>query len=226
MVPEVQIQDQAYKLLRRRVSLVLGQWSPIKYGEMNTDALFQIFQHLLNREDPLNDLVVRITAGRQLRNVLEPYEFASAHFMPYAQSTLGNLMALVQEVELSETKMGLLETVRVVVVKMEHHVSLMDAAILEDDINETADCSFRRSDSLAAPATLGRVGRRTPDEAGNFESSLGLDPFAEAGIRAVSSAHPSLDSKLRTPRFSESFHALSVPFIDSQFPGNLGVPLG
>lgn len=128
MVPEVQIQEQEYKLLRRRISLVLGQWAPIKYGEMNTDAVFQIFQHLLTREDPLNDLVVRITAGRQLRHVLDPYEFTPAHFLPYAQSTLGNLMALVQDVELAETKMGLLETVRVAVVKMEHHVSILVAA--------------------------------------------------------------------------------------------------
>lgn len=125
MVPEVQIQDQEYKLLRRRISLVLGQWAPIKYGEMNTDAVFQIFQHLLNKDDPLNDLVVRITAGRQLRHVLDPYEFTSVHFLPYAQSILGNLMALVQDVELAETKMGLLETVRVAVVKLEHHVSII-----------------------------------------------------------------------------------------------------
>lgn len=123
MVAEVQIQDQEYRLLRRRIALVLGQWVPVKYGELNTHAVFQIFQHLLNKEDPLNDLVVRITAGRQLSHVLDPYEFSPAHFLPYAQSILGNLMALVQEVELSETKMGLLETVRVAVVKMEHHVS-------------------------------------------------------------------------------------------------------
>jgi hypothetical protein len=125
MVTEVQIQDQQYRLLRRRIALVLGQWVPVKYSELNTDAIFQIFQHLLNKDDPLNDLVVRITAGRQLTQVLDPYEFQAAHFMPFAQSVLGNLMSLVQEVEMPETKMGLLETVRVAVVKMEHHVSSM-----------------------------------------------------------------------------------------------------
>jgi len=135
MVTEVQIQDQQYRLLRRRIALVLGQWVPVKYGDLNTDAIFQIFQHLLNRADPLNDLVVRITAGRQLSHVLDPYEFTAAHFMPFAQSIFGNLMSLVQEVELSETKMGLLETVRVAVVKMEHHVSSMRISF-GSDINQ------------------------------------------------------------------------------------------
>lgn len=87
------------------------------------NAVYQVYQHLLSKEDPLNDLVVRITAGRQLRNVLEPYEFSPTDFLPYVQSILGSLMSLIQEIEVSETKMGLLETVRVVVVKLEHHVS-------------------------------------------------------------------------------------------------------
>lgn len=125
VVPEVQIQDPEYRLLRRRIPMVLGQWVPIQYEKLNIDAIYQIFQHLLNKDDPLNDLVVRITAGRQLCNIIEPFEFTSAAFIPYAPSILASLMSLVQEVEISETKMGLLETVRVVVVKMESHVSSM-----------------------------------------------------------------------------------------------------
>ncbi|KAJ5157226.1 uncharacterized protein N7482_008326 [Penicillium canariense] len=130
MVPEVQIQDHEYRLLRRRIAVVLGQWIPVKPGQLNRDAVYQIFQHLLNKADPLNDLVVRITAGRQLRNVLDPWEFTPEGFMPYAQSILGSLMSLVQEVEVAETKMGLLETVRVAVVKMENHIGAFSDQIL------------------------------------------------------------------------------------------------
>ncbi|CAG7924157.1 unnamed protein product [Penicillium olsonii] len=123
MVPEVQSQEQEYRLLRRRIALVLGQWVPVKPGELNMNAVYQIFQHLLNSSDPLNDLVVRITAGRQLRNVLDPYLFAPEVFLPFAPAILGSLMSLVQETESSETKMGLLETVRTVVVKLEDHIA-------------------------------------------------------------------------------------------------------
>ncbi|KAJ5625877.1 hypothetical protein N7510_002186 [Penicillium lagena] len=130
MVPEVQIQDQEYKVIRRRVAIVLGQWVPVKPGEVNRNATYQIFQHLLNKQDPLNDLVVRITAGRQLRNVLDPYEFSPTEFMPFAPTILENLMALVQEVESTDTKMGLLETVRVAVVKLEDHIAPFSDQIL------------------------------------------------------------------------------------------------
>ena len=123
MVPEVQIQDQEYRLLRRRIAIVLGQWVPVQPEKLNTNAIYHIFQHLLNKNDPLNDLVVRITAGRQLSKIVEPYEFTAEQFFPFAQSIFGSLMSLVQEAELAETKMGLLETVRVIVVKLERHVS-------------------------------------------------------------------------------------------------------
>lgn len=122
LVPEVQIQEQGYNLLRRRIAIVLGQWFPVKLEQLNRNAIYQIFQYMLSKQDSLNDLVVRITAGRQLRNVLDPYEFSPTEFMPYAPSILQDLMGLIQEVELSESKMALLDTVCAIVIKMEHHV--------------------------------------------------------------------------------------------------------
>lgn len=127
LVTEVQIEEPGYNVLRRRIAIVLGQWVPVKPDELNSSAIYQIFQHLLNKQDGLNDLVVRITAGRQLRGVLDPYEFTPAGFMPYAPSILQNLMSLIQEAELPDTKMGLLETVRVAVIKMEDHVCILCA---------------------------------------------------------------------------------------------------
>ncbi|PKY04285.1 ARM repeat-containing protein [Aspergillus campestris IBT 28561] len=130
LVPEVQIQEEGYNLLRRRIAILLGQWVPVKFDQLNRDAIYQIFQHLLGQQDPLNDLVVRITAGRQLKYVMEPFEFTPAGFLPYAPAILRDLMSLVQEVDLSETKMGLLDTVRTAVIKMEDHINPFSDQIL------------------------------------------------------------------------------------------------
>lgn len=128
LVPEVQIQGQGYNVLRRRIAILLGQWVPVKAEELNMNAVYQTFQYLLSKQDPLNDLVVRVTAGRQLREVLNPYEFSPSSFMPYAPSILQSLLSLVQEVELPESKMALLDTVRAIVIKMENHVRLSTVA--------------------------------------------------------------------------------------------------
>jgi hypothetical protein len=76
----------------------------------------------MDKNDPLNDQVVRVTAGRKFREVADEWEFHADNFLPYAPVTLERLMALVQEVELPETKMALLNTISVVVERLEHNV--------------------------------------------------------------------------------------------------------
>ncbi|KAJ9611710.1 hypothetical protein H2200_004894 [Cladophialophora chaetospira] len=122
LVPEVQMKEPNYNLLRRRTAILLGQWVPIKPETLDRVAVYQIFAHLLASHEPLNDHVVRVTAARQLRLILEPFEFKYADFQPYATPLLENVMSLVAETELSETKMALLETVRVAVTRLEGQI--------------------------------------------------------------------------------------------------------
>ncbi|KAI4253220.1 MAG: hypothetical protein LQ352_003820 [Teloschistes flavicans] len=119
---EVQLQQPGYNVLRRRISIVLGQWLVVKNG-LDRELVYQIFQHLLNKDDQYNDLVVRITAGRQLKEIILPFEFDKATFEPYGATILTRLMALIEEVELSETKFALLGTLSVVIQSMEEQIS-------------------------------------------------------------------------------------------------------
>jgi hypothetical protein len=122
LVQEVQISQPGYNLIRRRAAILLGQWVPIKPDTLDRRTIYQIFTYLLNKDDPLNDGVVQVTAGRQLRPVLEPFEFNFEDFAPCATPIFQNLMRLIKDTELSETKLALLETVRVGVTKLEDHI--------------------------------------------------------------------------------------------------------
>ena len=101
---------------------MLGQWLPVKEG-LNRPLVYQIFQYLLDKDDKLNDVVVRVTAGRQLKNIIDPYDFLPEPFTPYAALLIGRIMDLIVEVELNETKMALLNTISIIVVRMQYHVS-------------------------------------------------------------------------------------------------------
>ena len=122
LAQEVQIQRQGYNILRRRAAIWLGQWLPVKEG-LNRPLVYQMFQHLLTRGDQLNDQVVRVTAARQLKNVIDPFEFRAEQFTPYIQHILGSMMALTEETELPETKIAILGTIGVIVNKMEQAIS-------------------------------------------------------------------------------------------------------
>jgi hypothetical protein len=123
LVTDVQQIGPNYKVLRRRVSILLGQWVVVKIGEASRPLVYQIFQHLLNPKDEVNDQVVRVTAARQLRIVVEDFAFIPDPFLPYAPDLLSRLMALIQEVEHTETKMAVLATIRAIAVRLEHRIS-------------------------------------------------------------------------------------------------------
>jgi DNA-binding protein len=123
LVPEVQIPDLQYKILRRRISILVGQWCTIETSPESRPLYFQLFQFLLNKDDPINDQVVRVSAGRQLSRAVDAYECTAQDILPYADSVLTEVMALVEEVEHPETKMALLNTISNIVFRLEHHVS-------------------------------------------------------------------------------------------------------
>lgn len=123
LVAEVQITGPGYNILRRRIAIMLGQWVPVKPAELDRVSIYQIFQHLLDPDDPINDHVVQVTAGRQFKAVLEPFEFQVEEFLPYSQTIIERLMRLAQRMKLPETLLALHETIRVLISKMENHIA-------------------------------------------------------------------------------------------------------
>jgi hypothetical protein len=122
LIAEVQKQRPGYNIIRRRIAIVLAQWI-FKIDERNKPLVYQIYQHLLDKSDPLNDQIVRVTAGRKFADVAGEWEFKTVNFKPYAPLILERLMGLVQEVDLTETKMALLNTISIIVERLEHNVS-------------------------------------------------------------------------------------------------------
>jgi hypothetical protein len=123
LVQEVQKSQPGYNILRRRIAILISQWISVKISKENRALVYQIFQHLLNKSDPLNDYVVRVTAGRHFRDVADEWEFEPNAFMPFATEILGRVMDLVREVELTETKLALLNTISVIVERLQHQVT-------------------------------------------------------------------------------------------------------
>ncbi|KAI9648815.1 hypothetical protein NHQ30_003456 [Ciborinia camelliae] len=123
LVNDVQQTGQGWKVLRRRIAILLSQWVPVRISQANRPLVYQIFQHLLQAEDETNDHVVRITAARQFKAIVDDFEFQVDSFLPYAPDILGRTMALIQEVENTETKLAILQTIRMIALTLETHIS-------------------------------------------------------------------------------------------------------
>ncbi|KAK3984384.1 armadillo-type protein [Cladorrhinum sp. PSN332] len=130
LVKDAQIQDSMAKLLRRRIAILLSQWISIKISAENRAVVYDIFRHLLNPNDNHNDEVVRITAARQFKFIVEDFGFNGEVFLPYAADIFNLLINLLQEVENDEAKLAILETVRHIVERMDQHISQFGDAIM------------------------------------------------------------------------------------------------
>ncbi|KAH6853554.1 armadillo-type protein [Chaetomium sp. MPI-CAGE-AT-0009] len=130
LVKDAQIQDPMAKLLRRRIAILISQWITVKISQASRPVVYDIYRHLLNTDSEHNDEVVRITAARQLKYVADDFEFTGEAFYPFAADIFNLLVNLLKEVENDETRLAVLETVRLVVTRMETHVSQFGDAIM------------------------------------------------------------------------------------------------
>lgn len=111
------------QILRRRIAILLSQWVPVKISKETRPLVYEIFRHFLNSNDPHNDIVVRITAARQFKAVVDEFGFDEVVFTPQAPAVLKELINLVDAVEIDETKLAIIETLRVLISRMDTSVT-------------------------------------------------------------------------------------------------------
>ncbi|KAI8626661.1 putative importin 11 [Xylariaceae sp. FL1651] len=147
------LDTQMCQILRRRIAILLSQWVPVKISKETRPLVYEIFRHFLNPNDPHNDIVVRITAARQFKAVVDEFGFDEASFLPVAPHVLRELLNLVGTVEIDETKLAIIETLRSLISRMDTSISqfsdlIMDA--LPSIWNSAGDLGFMMKQAVLA----------------------------------------------------------------------------
>jgi hypothetical protein len=129
---------------------------------LNRKAVYRIFRLVLDPQDKLNDQVVRVAAGMQLKHVLDPFEFEVTGFLEDAPAIIHSLIETLRQTNTSEVKMGLLETLRVLTGKMESNVCISTYCSLRWrwPLLTRLDCSSCRLHAPGALKVLGHHGHR------------------------------------------------------------------
>ncbi|CAB1449359.1 unnamed protein product, partial [Pleuronectes platessa] len=127
LLGELQVNHHRYKLIRRRVIWLIGQWISVKFKSDLRPLLYEVILSLM--QDP--DLVVRIETATTLKlNILciqssyfilnsgppvDDFEFRTEQFLPYLESIFGLLFQLLQQVTECDTKMQVLHVISCVI---------------------------------------------------------------------------------------------------------------
>ncbi|XP_053304003.1 importin-11 [Spea bombifrons] len=111
LLGELQIRHDRYKLLRRRVIWLIGQWVSVKFKSDLRPSLYEAILTLLQDQD----LVVRIETATTLKLAVDDFEFRTEQFLPYLESIFTLIFQLLQQVTECDTKMQVLHVLSCVI---------------------------------------------------------------------------------------------------------------
>jgi len=102
---ELGVKDSNYRIVRRRVCWLLGQWSGVKLSPQLRPRLYELLMPMLSSQE---DLVVRLAAAKAMKVVIDDFEFSVEELEPYLEQVFSLLFALLKEVTECDTKLNVL----------------------------------------------------------------------------------------------------------------------
>ncbi|MBN3312396.1 IPO11 protein, partial [Atractosteus spatula] len=108
LLAELQVNHHRYKLIRRRVIWLIGQWISVKFKSELRPQLYEAILNLM--QDP--DLVYKFL---YLGLPVDDFEFRTEQFLPYLESIFSLLFQLLQQVTECDTKMQVLHVISCVI---------------------------------------------------------------------------------------------------------------
>ncbi|XP_041464920.1 importin-11-like [Lytechinus variegatus] len=112
LIKELQNKHPRYKVIRRRVIWLVGQWIGVKLSPSLHPTFYEAVLPLLSSDE---DLVVRISAAQALKTAVDDFEFKTEAFLPYLDSSFSMLFQLLQDVSECDTKMSILHVMSFII---------------------------------------------------------------------------------------------------------------
>ncbi|KAM3965537.1 importin beta11 isoform 2-T2 [Aphomia sociella] len=106
---ELKIKDNNYRIIRRRVCQLIGQWCGVRASQSLRPAIYEALLEPLSRAD--EDAAVKLAAAEALRSTIDDFNFDVDQFGPYAPHAIAALYELLVESEECDTKMHVLHVV-------------------------------------------------------------------------------------------------------------------
>uniref|UniRef100_A0A667X1S1 Importin-11 n=1 Tax=Myripristis murdjan TaxID=586833 RepID=A0A667X1S1_9TELE len=109
LLGELQVSHHRYKLIRRRVIWLIGQWISVKFKSDLRPLLYEVILSLMQDPDLVFDFLLNSSPP------VDDFEFRTEQFLPYLESIFGLLFQLLQQVTECDTKMQVLHVISCVI---------------------------------------------------------------------------------------------------------------
>jgi hypothetical protein len=113
---------RSYRIIRRRIAWLLGNWVQQDLPAASRSRIYSLLTHLLSR-NPSTDSAIRLTAARSLAKCGDAWDFDQEAFVPLLPRVMEEVVELLGEVAMSDSRMRLNQTLGVVIDRVGKHAS-------------------------------------------------------------------------------------------------------
>ncbi|CAB3374307.1 Hypothetical predicted protein [Cloeon dipterum] len=117
-----------YRIIRRRIAWLLGQWSSVKLSPDLRPLLYSTQMTLLSGGE---DMAVRLAAAQSLRNSLDDFDFSPEQIEPILGDCFNLLLTLLRDARECDSKMRVLSVASFVVERVGQAVRPHAAALVQ-----------------------------------------------------------------------------------------------
>lgn len=121
MLEELKFKSHKFRIIRKRIIWLIGQWTGVKFSKSLRPEVYRACLDLLH---PSEDLVVRLTASKTLKNMMDDFEFDAEQFLEFLEPAIALLFTLLKEVNECDTKMTVLYVMSFIIEKMSMSIKL------------------------------------------------------------------------------------------------------
>ncbi|EGV62337.1 hypothetical protein PSN45_001069 [Yamadazyma tenuis] len=108
-------EDVEDKIIKRRICLIISEWVKINCSKESRVEIYQLLLTFISANDKIHDQVVKLGATQCLRTIVDDWDFDKRDFSPFLTAYVDNLIQVLQQMNFTESKLYILQTLGVLV---------------------------------------------------------------------------------------------------------------
>ncbi|XP_055641896.1 importin-11 isoform X2 [Toxorhynchites rutilus septentrionalis] len=128
LLEELKFKTHNFRIIRKRIIWLIGRWTGVRFSKSLRPEVYRACVELLQ---PSEDLAVRLTASKTLKNIMDDFEFDAEQFLEFLEPVIALLFSLLKESNECDTKMTVLYVMSFIIEKMSMSIKLEVESLIQ-----------------------------------------------------------------------------------------------
>lgn len=128
LLEELKFKTHNFRIIRKRIIWLIGRWTGVRFSKSLRPQVYHACLELLH---PSEDLAVRLTASKTLKNIMDDFEFDAEQFLEFLEPVIALLFSLLKESTECDTKMTVLYVMSFIIEKMSMSIKLEVESLIQ-----------------------------------------------------------------------------------------------